>query len=94
MSRKWIGGLVADRRGRRDGAGGELRLGGGGSDVRPAYATVTVDLGPGGNVAATAAGGRRRKKKKPKVVYLREPALRCRSTRPTRPRAGSARTST
>ena len=72
MSRKWIGIAVAIVA-----VGGTAlataKVGGGGSDVRPDYATVTVHMGPGGNVAAkprAGVGG----KKKPQVVYLESSA--------------------
>ncbi|MET0823978.1 MAG: hypothetical protein ABWY79_06445, partial [Solirubrobacterales bacterium] len=62
MSRKWIGIAVAIVA-----VGGTAlataKVGGGGSEVRPDYATVTVDMGPGGNVAAKPRAGVGGKKK-------------------------------
>jgi hypothetical protein len=83
MSRKWIGGLVAVA---AIGAGAFAASSVLGADssgpVRPAYATVSVDLSHGGAqapaTARRAASAKRPqhkpKKKKPKVVYLQSPS--------------------
>jgi hypothetical protein len=81
MSRKWIGGLVAVA---AIGAGAFAASSVLGADssapVRPAYATVSVDLSQG-NAQAPATARRAKaehkpkpKKKKPKVVYLQSPS--------------------
>jgi hypothetical protein len=79
MSRKWIGGLVAVAAiGAGAFAAGSVLGAGGAGAVRPAYATVTVDLSQGHAKAPVTARRaepqHKPRKKKPKVVYLQSPS--------------------
>jgi hypothetical protein len=76
MSRKWIGGLVAVAAVGAGALAASSVLGAdGGGSPRPAYATVSVDLGKQAPAhARTSSKAPPKKQKKPKLVYLQSPA--------------------
>jgi hypothetical protein len=86
MSRKWIGAAVAALA--VGGAAVATATDGGGSGVRPNYASVTIDLGDQrANVNARGGGvGAGRKAKKPRLVYLQSSAPQ--TINPADPAAG------